>query len=127
MSKKLIYIAGPITLGPIEENVRKPIEIADGIIERGHGVIVPQLTIFWQFISPHTWQEWIDMDDVIIRKCDALYRMPGESKGADHEVELAREIRIPVFTNEDALHEWLDRADSSQEPMTPAYYHGGKL
>ncbi len=81
------------------------------------------------------------MDEIIIHKCDALYRVPGESSGADREVELARKLRIPVFTNAEALSDWLiahsgDEA-SSQElpdntrdngPHPQAYFTpGGKL
>jgi len=37
----------------------------------------------------------------ILSKCDAIYRIPGESKGADLEVEYAKEHGIPIITLKD--------------------------
>ena len=33
----------------------------------------------------------------LIARCDAILRLPGESKGADNDVRLARERGIPVY------------------------------
>lgn len=41
------------------------------------------------------------------RRCDALYRMEGDSPGADREVEFANMHNIPVFFDIDDLNEWL--------------------
>lgn len=133
MSKKLIYVAGPITKGDISDHVRDACFIGDRIMERGHAAIIPQLSILWQFITPHTWEQWLMMDDTIIRRCDALYRLPGASKGADREVALARSLHMPVFISETKLHTWLDRVDFDAEGVrtrsrTRAFHtHGGKL
>lgn len=131
--KKLIYVAGPISKGPIDEHVRSAVHMGDRIMERGHAAFLPQLSILWQFVTPHTWEEWLQMDDTVIRKCDALFRMPGYSKGADREMCLARAINIPVFTTVDELEKWLDIQDlaSSQERsrsnVRAFHTHGGKL
>jgi len=34
----------------------------------------------------------------LLQLCDAVLRLPGESKGADNDVRIARERGIPVFT-----------------------------
>ena len=34
----------------------------------------------------------------LLQLCDAVLRLPGDSKGADNDVRLARERGIPVFT-----------------------------
>ncbi len=34
----------------------------------------------------------------LIKRCDAVLRLPGASKGADEDVRLAREIGLSVFT-----------------------------
>ena len=33
----------------------------------------------------------------LLQHCDAVQRLPGESRGADQDVEIARERGIPVF------------------------------
>ena len=34
----------------------------------------------------------------LIERCDAVLRLPGDSKGADEDVRRARELGLPVFT-----------------------------
>ena len=46
------------------------------------------------------------MDLAWIERCDALLRMPGESSGADREVEHARAHSVPVFHSRGALYQW---------------------
>ena len=33
----------------------------------------------------------------LIRKCDAILRLPGDSEGADGDVRIARQLNIPVY------------------------------
>ena len=35
----------------------------------------------------------------LLRRCDAVLRIAGESRGADQDVALARELGLPVFTD----------------------------
>lgn len=35
----------------------------------------------------------------LLQRCDAVLRLPGESKGADQDVAIARERGIPVYTS----------------------------
>lgn len=39
----------------------------------------------------------------LIERCDAILRLPGESKGADNDVKLARERGIPVYYHLDEI------------------------
>ena len=34
-----------------------------------------------------------------LQQCHAVYRMEGESTGADHEVKVAEAISVPVYTD----------------------------
>ncbi|WP_323986795.1 DUF4406 domain-containing protein [Microbacterium plantarum] len=34
----------------------------------------------------------------LLQRCDAVLRLPGESRGADQDVAIARERGIPVYT-----------------------------
>ena len=38
-----------------------------------------------------------------IERCDAILRLPGESKGADNDVRLAHERGIPVYYDIDEI------------------------
>ena len=42
----------------------------------------------------------------LIEHCDAILRLPGESKGADNDVRLARERGIPVYTSMDQIPQY---------------------
>lgn len=92
-----IYVAGPYTKGDVEENVRHAIFIGNWIAAFGHTVFIPHLTHFWDKEHPHDWEFWMKQDLEWLKLCDAVYRIPGESKGADIEVERARELGIPVY------------------------------
>jgi hypothetical protein len=57
-------------------------------------------------IFPHDYELWLEIDFAWVKKCDALIRLPGESSGADREVELARSLGIPVYFS---IQEFLER------------------
>lgn len=101
--KPLIYIAGPISRGDMMMNCRRAIEIAEELIEKGFAVYVPQLSIFWHFLKEHPHQWWLELDYPILKRCDALLRLPGESVGADKEVEFCEKNRIPVYLSVEDL------------------------
>ncbi len=43
--------------------------------------------------------------DRLLTKCDAVLRLPGESKGADQDVKIAKERGLKVYYRlEDILH-----------------------
>jgi hypothetical protein len=101
-TKKLIYISGPYSKpeGEQEKNVRIAITIADDI-QRETGLVpfIPHLCHYWEqhSKSQRKWEDWMNMDFTYLDKCDCLFRIEGESKGADLEVDYAKRMRIPVF------------------------------
>ncbi len=98
-NKFLVYIAGPIHSGQraTELNVRDALATAEALTEVGFAVYVPHLSMFWNVTFPHDEEFWLDLDRHIILRCDAVFRMPGASKGADMEERWACENGIPVF------------------------------
>lgn len=94
---KRVYVAGPYTKGDVAVNVRKAIEAADLLLAFGYAPFLPHLTHFWHLVCPRPYEHWIKLDAAWVEVCDALYRLPGESEGADDEVEQARNLEIPVF------------------------------
>lgn len=98
-----VYIAGPYTKGDVVVNVRTAILAADRIFDAGHLPYVPHLTHLWHMVSPRPWQDWMRLDMGWLPTCDALVRLPGESNGAELEVNEARSLCIPVFHGLDAF------------------------
>lgn len=98
-----VYLAGPISIGNMADHVRNAISEADLLMRAGHSPFVPQLSVFWQIVSGHAYERWLTYDHEWIKVCDALIRLPGESKGADREIVWARELGIPVYFGVDAF------------------------
>jgi hypothetical protein len=93
---KYVYVAGPYT-GDEEANVARAIDAATVLLRSGLFPYVPHLAHFWEQQHAHHYEVWMNLDFAWVRRCDALLRLNGESKGADREVALARELGIPVF------------------------------
>lgn len=97
--KPTIYVAGPITIPDPIMNAREAFYIANDLWSMGWVPFVPQQSVFWNFLTPRTWEEWLKYDYEWVKRCDALYRIPGESRGADAEVVFAKSQGIPVVTS----------------------------
>jgi len=95
--KTVVYIASPYTKGDVAVNVRKSFEAADELAGLGYLPYPPLFTHFWHLIFPHPYEFWCEMDLEWILHCDCLLRLPGESSGADKEVEFAVKYNIPVY------------------------------
>jgi len=52
------------------------------------------------------WQMFLDWDLAVIEKCDAVYRIKGNSKGADIECRFAKRRGIPVFYSKKSLYDY---------------------
>lgn len=99
MSERLlprIYIAGPYSKGDVEQNVQNAMVAGDLVIEAGGAPLVPHWTHFQHQFRPHDYETWVSIDFSHLVTCDALWRLPGESSGADREVAFAHEHGIPV-------------------------------
>lgn len=94
---KTVYIASPYTQGDVAVNVRNSIIAAEQLVTFGFIPFVPLLSHFWHMMCPHEYSFWTTLDDEWVLRCDCVLRLPGESKGADREVKLAKKKGIPVF------------------------------
>lgn len=110
-----VYIAGPLfSSGALDANVRNAVkmgaeleEIALACGARVHCFVVHETVFTRQLVSPRTHEDAQSYDDYWLRKCDAVYRIPGLSTGSDHEVALATSLNMPVFTNRYAYTAWV--------------------
>ena len=96
-SLRFIYVASPYTSGDVAENVRRNLEAADAIASAGLVPFAPLLSHFWHLLFPHPYEFWTDQDMAWLERCDAIVRLPGESRGADMEVAWMAAHGKPVF------------------------------
>jgi hypothetical protein len=109
----LVLISGPYLSGTngdpekIARNRARLESFALPIYERGHLPMVGE----WMALPIIHAAGGISADDSVFRayqypvahrlleRCDAVLRIPGESRGADLDVERARHLGIPVYTD----------------------------
>lgn len=103
MNRLKVYIASPYTVGDVGVNVKRQIDTAHELLDKGFSPYAPLLAHFLHIARPRAYDEWVLLDDEWLEVCDAVLRLPGESKGADREVALAKELSIPIFTTIEAL------------------------
>jgi hypothetical protein len=106
MKLKYVYIASPYTKGDVAVNVRRNIACGEALTFYGLIPFIPLLGHFWHIMFPHDAEFWYELDLQWIHKCDALLRLPGDSTGADKEVNYAKENNIPVFFSVEELLEY---------------------
>lgn len=100
---RYVYVAGPYTRGDVEHNVRTAIAAGNRLLDAGYTPFIPHLTHYWEALHPHHYEAWMQYDFQWLSKCEALVRLPGDSPGADREVEYAEANGIPVYYGVDAL------------------------
>ena len=98
-----VYVAGPYTQGDVAVNVRAAMAAGSELMDHGYAPYVPHFTHFQHMLFPRPYEDWIEQDNQFLPCCDALLRLPGDSKGADVEVWFAYSLKIPVFHTVDAL------------------------
>ena len=107
----MILVAGPYRSGTgddpqrMAENLRKLEEAALSLFRAGHipiigeWVALPLLNVAGsQTIGDALYDEIVyPAANRLLMHCDAVLRLPGESKGADEDVRLAKERGLPVY------------------------------
>lgn len=105
MSRPVVYISGPISKGDRTEHFAAFCRAHACLMRFGFAPINPGLSI----VAPFAWEPeyphklWIDCDLPLVRRSDAVLRLPGESLGADRECEEARLYNVPVYYSIDEL------------------------
>ena len=96
--RKKVYISGPITKGDRNQNFYQAAIAEAELMRGGYAPFNPMRSM----IMPHAWDEdlthavWLNTCYPWVAASDAVLRLPGESVGADAEVELAESLGIPV-------------------------------
>lgn len=114
----MILIAGPYRSGTndqpelMEKNLHKLEEVALPLFRAGHIPMIGEWVALplmrnagSRKVGDAAYNEVAyPIADMLLTKCDAVLRLPGESKGADQDVRIARERGLKVFFSlEEAL------------------------
>lgn len=109
-----VYIAGPYRSDPLR-GTANAIEAGDDLARLGVIPFVPHLSIVWDAWRPNPERFYLDFDLDWLAACDALYRLPGSSAGADAEVCRMLELGRPVFFRVGELVRWADAWRAGRE------------
>ena len=101
-----VYVAGPYTFPDKVQNTRTAILAGNALLELGFVPFIPHLSHFWDLLCPQRYSTWLEYDLNWLKQCDAVLRLPGDSKGADEEVSEAILNGIPVFDSISDLVAW---------------------
>lgn len=103
MKKKIkVFIAAPYSSDPCV-NTNKVMNIANNLMNLGYMPYICHLTHFQHTFHPRPKKDWLELDREFLKVCDVVWRLKGESKGADEEVKLAKELGIPVVNSIEQL------------------------
>lgn len=111
MESLMILVAGPYRSGTddepdrMAENLRRLESVTLDLFQAGHipmigeWIALPLLRLAGgKRPGDEAWQEILyPVANRLITRCDAVLRLPGESKGADEDVRLAKEFGLSVY------------------------------
>lgn len=94
---KKVFVSSPYTIGDTALNVKTQIDAGNELINLGFAPFLPLLSHFQHMAHPQPYEKWLQLDMQWLYVCDCVLRLPGESSGADKEVEMAELLDIPVY------------------------------
>ena len=106
-----VFVASPYTKGDTAVNVKAQIDAGNELIKLGFAPFLPLLSHFQHMIHPQDYDTWCKLDIEWLKQCDCLFRLPGESAGADNEVEVMENVLFkPVFYNTtDLINHYMEK------------------
>lgn len=110
----LILIAGPYRSGTggdpalISQNLARLEEASGPIFRLGHVPMIGEWVALpvLRTVDPRAAAEGDVMYETarrLLQHCDAVLRLPGESSGADKDVEIAQQLGLPVYRSLDEV------------------------
>lgn len=94
--KTKVYVAGPYSSAP-EANTDAAIEWGNELLAAGYVPFIPHLVHFWHERFPGSYEQWMGYVTEFLLTCDVVLRIPGESPGAERELQIARKHSMPIF------------------------------
>lgn len=90
-----VYVAGPISSN-VFEGVYRGVRTGRQMLLDGLAPFVPHFDAYFH-LPEGNWNAYLEYDLEYIATTEAVYRLAGQSKGADLECRMAAELGIPVF------------------------------
>jgi len=106
--KLRVYIACPYTLVNQNRYVRNSIHAAELVVKLGGLPFIPLLNHFWDMVCPHPYDFWLNYSIKWLEVCHIFFRIPGESKGADIEEEIAKRHGLTICRTVEELEKALN-------------------
>jgi len=105
-TNKLLYVAGPYSIGDPQENIRRAEMVSVNLLRSGFHVITPHKNTagYEKYEDGNlTYETWIKLDLDLLSRCDAIYVMVNSeiSHGVKKEIEFARAMGMPVIYEAD--------------------------
>lgn len=103
-----VYVPGHQDHWGIQQNIMRAMTCSLDIWRAGAAALCPHAnTMFFQNAAPD--DVWLEGDLELMRRCDAVYMVPGweQSKGACAEYAEAKAIGLPIFCTFSMLYLWL--------------------
>jgi len=105
-NKCKVFVAGPMfSSGSMGNNIRNAVQVAEQLRDAGFLVFLPHLYFFWDLIRPREREFWTALDLEWLETCNVIFRIPGESSGADGEEKHAEEWDLKAYSDMDQLIE----------------------
>jgi hypothetical protein len=101
-----VYICAPYTLpaGQQLQNVEKSMKAFEELANLGYNPYNPILNHYQDQFAVRPYDSWMRLDAEWLALCDCFLRLPGESRGCDEEIKLARKLNMPIFYKISELH-----------------------
>lgn len=96
MRRTRVYIAGPYTKNDPAENTKVAQELWDRLRKAGYSPYCPHWSHYQHILYPLPYENWLEYDLEWLALCDVMLRIPGQSSGADKEVDYAKALGMTV-------------------------------
>lgn len=111
--RPIVYLSGPITKGNRNHHLFAAWEAHEMLMKAGFSVINPMLNMQCPFNVPGApWamdhQTWLENDLPQMAAAQAVFRLPGESLGAEMECMWAKQCGVPIYTDMEELIRYRD-------------------
>ncbi|WP_370972045.1 DUF4406 domain-containing protein [Enterobacter wuhouensis] len=117
MTQQLILIAGPYRSGTdgiqerIDANLQRLESAALEVYQRGHVPVIGEWLALPLAKAAGSTAIGDEISEAmlypvahrLIAKCDAIYRIPGASKGADMDIEVAQKLGLNIYTTVESI------------------------
>lgn len=108
-----VYVAGPISQGDMFENITSAIRCGKRMVKDGLAPYIPHFDSYMFPGDDISWNAFLEWDLEWMALAEAVYLLPGPSRGAELEVDKAQALGIPVFfgVTSDGYRELLEYAN----------------